>query len=256
MTSASEVGSVEKSTLSPPSTPPGYIKYYSRSIMADLSEKSIKEVLMVESGEEDDDDQLAILRPSSFDIQSTFTDGRKFFSITIKRRINRFCGFFLALFSFLFLIGFLVQYEAPPESPNQFQTMSNNHFGRHPLTLFSYVSRAWKTRENSTSPDTNTNKMRRLPQCIIIGARKCGTRALIDMLNLHPQVRIESGIIKWGRESPNFPQSKSIFDEPGISLQLKFNLVSFWHAPIGRKSSTGSTFLRPWWELWSRTRVV
>jgi hypothetical protein len=29
---------------------------------------------------------------------------------------------------------------------------------------------------------------RRLPGCIIIGVRKCGTRALIDMLNLHPQV--------------------------------------------------------------------
>ena len=31
---------------------------------------------------------------------------------------------------------------------------------------------------------------RRLPQCIIIGARKCGTRALLEFLNLHPQIQI------------------------------------------------------------------
>ena len=30
---------------------------------------------------------------------------------------------------------------------------------------------------------------RRLPGAIIIGVRKCGTRALIEMLNLHPDIR-------------------------------------------------------------------
>ncbi|XP_066960473.1 heparan sulfate glucosamine 3-O-sulfotransferase 1-like isoform X2 [Macrobrachium rosenbergii] len=30
---------------------------------------------------------------------------------------------------------------------------------------------------------------RRLPQALIIGVRKCGTRALLEMLNLHPRVR-------------------------------------------------------------------
>ncbi|GFQ71600.1 heparan sulfate glucosamine 3-O-sulfotransferase 5 [Trichonephila clavata] len=30
---------------------------------------------------------------------------------------------------------------------------------------------------------------RRLPQCIIIGARKCGTRALLEFLNLHPMIQ-------------------------------------------------------------------
>lgn len=29
---------------------------------------------------------------------------------------------------------------------------------------------------------------RRLPQCIIVGVRKCGTRALLEFLNLHPQI--------------------------------------------------------------------
>ena len=30
---------------------------------------------------------------------------------------------------------------------------------------------------------------RRLPQCIIIGVRKCGTRALLEFLNLHPRIQ-------------------------------------------------------------------
>ncbi|XP_052777404.1 heparan sulfate glucosamine 3-O-sulfotransferase 5-like [Mya arenaria] len=30
----------------------------------------------------------------------------------------------------------------------------------------------------------------RLPQCIIIGVRKCGTRALLEFLDLHPKIRI------------------------------------------------------------------
>lgn len=30
---------------------------------------------------------------------------------------------------------------------------------------------------------------RRLPQALIIGVRKCGTRALIEMLNLHPHIQ-------------------------------------------------------------------
>lgn len=29
---------------------------------------------------------------------------------------------------------------------------------------------------------------RRLPQCLIIGVRKCGTRALLEFLNIHPSV--------------------------------------------------------------------
>ena len=31
---------------------------------------------------------------------------------------------------------------------------------------------------------------RRLPECIIIGARKCGTRALAEFLNVHPDIRV------------------------------------------------------------------
>jgi hypothetical protein len=33
--------------------------------------------------------------------------------------------------------------------------------------------------------------VQRLPQCLIIGVRKGGTRALLEFLNLHPNVRIQ-----------------------------------------------------------------
>ena len=33
--------------------------------------------------------------------------------------------------------------------------------------------------------------IRRLPQCLIIGVRKGGTRALLEFLNLHPDVQAE-----------------------------------------------------------------
>lgn len=42
-----------------------------------------------------------------------------------------------------------------------------------------------------------------LPGCIIIGVRKCGTRALIDMLNLHPQVNKYAPI--WHLAQFSFP---------------------------------------------------
>ena len=33
-------------------------------------------------------------------------------------------------------------------------------------------------------------RTKRLPQCILIGVRKGGTRALLDMLNLHSSIRV------------------------------------------------------------------
>lgn len=39
----------------------------------------------------------------------------------------------------------------------------------------------WKIRFKGTK--------RYLPQCIVIGVRKCGTRALLEFLNLHPQIQ-------------------------------------------------------------------
>ena len=33
-------------------------------------------------------------------------------------------------------------------------------------------------------------RTKRLPQCVLIGVRKGGTRALLDMLNLHTSIRV------------------------------------------------------------------
>ncbi|OWA51370.1 Heparan sulfate glucosamine 3-O-sulfotransferase 5 [Hypsibius exemplaris] len=51
---------------------------------------------------------------------------------------------------------------------------------------------------------TTERLARRLPQCIIIGARKSGTRALIEFLNLHPRIRKASDEIHFFDEEQNF----------------------------------------------------
>ncbi|PAA65350.1 hypothetical protein BOX15_Mlig018191g1 [Macrostomum lignano] len=40
-------------------------------------------------------------------------------------------------------------------------------------------------------------RVRRLPQAIVIGARKCGTRALLDFLEVHPRVRAARGEVHY-----------------------------------------------------------
>ena len=40
-----------------------------------------------------------------------------------------------------------------------------------------------------SSSSTTTSLSKHLPNCIIIGARKCGTRALLEFLDTHPRIR-------------------------------------------------------------------
>jgi [heparan sulfate]-glucosamine 3-sulfotransferase 5 len=51
---------------------------------------------------------------------------------------------------------------------------------------------------------TQERLTRRLPQCIIIGVRKSGTRALIEFLNLHPRIRKASDEIHFFDEEQNY----------------------------------------------------
>ncbi|ODM92995.1 Heparan sulfate glucosamine 3-O-sulfotransferase 5 [Orchesella cincta] len=46
----------------------------------------------------------------------------------------------------------------------------------------------YKLQNKPESEEPQVVRRKTLPSVLIIGARKCGTRALIDMLNLHPQV--------------------------------------------------------------------
>lgn len=45
-----------------------------------------------------------------------------------------------------------------------------------------------RTESISESSSTSTTAAKRLPQAIIIGAKKCGTRALLKFIGAHPNV--------------------------------------------------------------------
>lgn len=86
---------------------------------------------------------------------------------------------------------------------------------------------------------------RRLPQAIIIGVRKCGTRALLEMLFLHPRVQKAAGEVHFFDRDENYykgldwyrkkmphsfrgqitiEKSPSYFVTPEVSVVYQFNL--------------------------------
>lgn len=50
----------------------------------------------------------------------------------------------------------------------------------------------------------NSSAIHRLPECIVIGVRKGGTRALLDMINLHSQVKIAKAEVHFFDIETNF----------------------------------------------------
>ncbi|XP_046366422.1 heparan sulfate glucosamine 3-O-sulfotransferase 5-like [Haliotis rufescens] len=52
-------------------------------------------------------------------------------------------------------------------------------------------------------------KIQRLPQCIIIGVRKCGTRALLEFMDLHPTVEIAQEEVHFFDDRDNYGQGLS-----------------------------------------------
>ncbi|XP_043474666.1 heparan sulfate glucosamine 3-O-sulfotransferase 5 [Leptopilina heterotoma] len=66
------------------------------------------------------------------------------------------------------------------------------------------------TRARATPPLLFSNKIhfprtnRHLPQAIIIGVRKCGTRALLEMLFLHPQIQKAAGEVHFFDRDDNY----------------------------------------------------
>jgi hypothetical protein len=109
---------------------------------------------------------------------------------TEKRRRGRVWGLLAAFLTLALLLTSLLHSTSDPPAP------------------FSLSPQAWLGRDQSHT------KARRLPQCVIIGARKCGTRALIDMLNLHPQV---------GRQQATLPQ----FPINACTVLLTCNIMHF-----------------------------
>ncbi|XP_077991521.1 heparan sulfate glucosamine 3-O-sulfotransferase 1-like [Glandiceps talaboti] len=59
---------------------------------------------------------------------------------------------------------------------------------------------------NSTELTPVQSMERRLPQAIIIGIRKCGTRALLNMLKIHPKIRTASDEIHYFDRDENYKQ--------------------------------------------------
>lgn len=77
------------------------------------------------------------------------------------------------------------------------------HSAGPPRGLCPEAAVAWAgatRREKLHFPKTN----RHLPQCVIIGVRKCGTRALLEMLNLHPQVQKASTEVHFFDRDENY----------------------------------------------------
>lgn len=66
------------------------------------------------------------------------------------------------------------------------------------------------TRARSTPPLLLSSKVhfsktnRHLPQAIIVGVRKCGTRALLEMLFLHPQIQKAAGEVHFFDRDDNY----------------------------------------------------
>ncbi|KAG8178026.1 hypothetical protein JTE90_015829 [Oedothorax gibbosus] len=104
------------------------------------------------------------------------------YSIILKPRVSSsFCFAFLVVTTFLVFVqllfltgGGIVTYSSPTVLCESNEKSSEEHKARSTLA------------EGARLRFPRTK--RRLPQCIIIGARKGGTRALLEFLNLHPLV--------------------------------------------------------------------
>lgn len=66
--------------------------------------------------------------------------------------------------------------------------ISMNDLDKESLTVGS-VRKLLEEEELVTERANSNGQQKRLPQCVIIGARKCGTRALLEFLGLHPLIQ-------------------------------------------------------------------
>lgn len=112
----------------------------------------------------------------------------------------------------------------PPQSPQQLSS-SSSYFGSslasgggggvssnsisisHPMVKANSASNG---NGNGVGHTFTSNKMhfhkmgRRLPQALIVGVRKCGTRALLEMLFLHPRIQKAAGEVHFFDRDENY----------------------------------------------------
>ncbi|VVC97093.1 unnamed protein product, partial [Leptidea sinapis] len=82
---------------------------------------------------------------------------------------------------------------AASESRKMLQNQESSRTINHPMML----------RKRLKTPRT-PRPTRRLPQALIVGVRKCGTRALLEMLYLHPMVQKASGEVHFFDRDENY----------------------------------------------------
>ena len=82
----------------------------------------------------------------------------------------------------------------------------------------------------SKSTTTSSNKLRtkKLPQCILIGVRKGGTRALLDMLNLHSAIRVANFEVHFFDNDTNYNKVSCVkFSTLRYKIGIKQCLIWF-----------------------------
>ena len=82
------------------------------------------------------------------------------------------------------------------------------------------VTYIWtETKETSVAPPRTSARygsgkrirVRKLPGCLLIGARKGGTRALIDMLSLHTRIKVTNEVFRNLMIRLGDPLSRSLY---------------------------------------------
>ncbi len=101
------------------------------------------------------------------------------------------------------------------------------------ISLYTFlVSRGVKT------TDVNYSTVHKLPDFIIIGVRKGGTRALIDLLNLHPKIVSAKGEVHF------FDQKNTTYENKGMSWYISRMPVSTLDKMVVEK--TPNYFVTPY----------
>lgn len=114
------------------------------------------------------------------------------------------------------------------KSQQQLPSTDSNHTTTGHYTIFSYTSRTNANHVNTLRTSVSENQIehkqevskqqtvhrgpsqyfarakRRLPQALIIGVRKCGTRALLEMLYLHPRIQKAAGEVHFFDRDENY----------------------------------------------------
>ncbi|CAK1581794.1 unnamed protein product [Parnassius mnemosyne] len=108
--------------------------------------------------------------------------------------LSLFLTFHVLYDSALYSIQAASMVSATHENRNILQNQqSNTRNINHPMAL-----------RKRLKPARPPRPARRLPQALIIGVRKCGTRALLEMLYLHPMVQKASGEVHFFDRDENY----------------------------------------------------